>query len=448
MKSIRAAVAAAVAVFWAGSAVETVEAGRPEDVTTAITNWNAGLSAADRAAKYDKMSVSPFTFYRGTNHLFWKDFVGDPRLATYSSARTRVWVQGDQHSENFGSFDNDQGTIVYDVNDFDEAVLADYQYDLWRAATSLVLSARDNGLSTADQNAIVDAFTESYLDSIAAYAGNSAETTTLFTEANTYGKLDNFLADVADDCSRTKMLDDWTKGSPRKFILTNGKLAAPTSTERTAVTNAMPAYGTTLTGGIAYKASWFKVKDVAVRLEMGTGSLGTKRFYVLVEGAGTGQNDDRILDVKCQAKPTPYFFLGSSFQNEYNALFTNDAKRHQIACAALTKHTDDLLGWATISGKTYSFRERSPFKETFDSTTLTTRDDFEEMAEQWGAVLATAHARADRDYSAAYCNYSFDTEVDALTDGWHAEFRSLVRGVAASYADQVEDDFVTFLTNF
>lgn len=447
MKSIRAAAAAAV-VFGFCSGAERIEAGRPEEVTAAITNWNAGLSAADRAAKYDKMSVSPFTFYRGTNHLFWKDFVGDPRLTTFSSARTRIWIQGDQHIENFGSFDNDEGRIVYDVNDFDEAVLADYQYDLWRAATSLVLVARDAGLSTSDQNAVVDAFTESYLDAIAAYAGNSSETSTLFTESNTYGKLDDFLADVADDNSRTKMLDDWTKGSPRKFILTNGKLAAPTSAEKTAVTNSMASYGMTLTGGIAYRASYFKVKDVAVRLEAGTGSLGTKRYYVLIEGAGAGQNDDRILDVKQQAKPTPYAFLGTAFRNEYDALFTNDAQRHQMACNALTKHTDDFLGWGTISGKNYSFRERSPYKETFDTTTISGRDDFEELAEQWGAVLATAHARADRDFSSAFCNYSFDSEVDSLTDGWHSDFRSLVRGVAASYADQVEDDFVTFLTNF
>ena len=71
------------------------------------------------------MAESAFTFLRGTAHLFWSDPGADERLSDFGDPRVRGWVQGDLHTDNFGAFDNDRGTVVYDLNDFDEAVLAD-----------------------------------------------------------------------------------------------------------------------------------------------------------------------------------------------------------------------------------------------------------------------------------------------------------------------------------
>ena len=42
----------------------------------AIEAFNAALPIDDRQAKYAKMAISPYSFYRGTNHLFWTDVVG------------------------------------------------------------------------------------------------------------------------------------------------------------------------------------------------------------------------------------------------------------------------------------------------------------------------------------------------------------------------------------
>ncbi len=111
----------------------------------AIKAQNDALPPTDRQAKYAKMAASPFVFFRGTNHVFCADFAGDPRLSQFGGSRMRTWLQGDLHVENFGAFSNDEGDVVYDSNDFDEAVIADYQYDLWRMAVSIVLVAREQG---------------------------------------------------------------------------------------------------------------------------------------------------------------------------------------------------------------------------------------------------------------------------------------------------------------
>ncbi len=417
------------------------------DAVQAVDDWNAGLNAADRDAKYCKMSQSPFRFFRGSNHLFWSDLAGDSRLASFTSANTRTWIQGDLHTDNFGSYDDDNGDVVYALNDFDESLIADYQYDVWRMATSLVLVMRENGdLSASTQADMVDAFSESYLDALASYHGNDDELGVVITAQNAYGRLDDFLGDVESGNSRSAMLDDWTVmvAGVRTFDLSLDDLVAASGAETADILSAMSGYGQTLSGGFGYDGTYFAVKDVARRVNAGTGSLGTPRFYVLIEGPSGAQNDDRILDVKRQGKPTPYQFLDSATRAEYDNLFDNDAQRHAVAMDALTRHTDDHLGWMILGDGAYSVRERSPYKGAFPTTTLDTVTRFGKLAEQWGTILAAAHSAADQDYDPNYVDKSFDKQVDELTDTHHAEFRAIVRDVAFEYADQVDADFAAF----
>ena len=48
-------------------------------------------------------------------------------------------IQGDLHAENYGTYMNSQGKLVFDVNDFDEAYVGHYTWDLQRMAASLAL---------------------------------------------------------------------------------------------------------------------------------------------------------------------------------------------------------------------------------------------------------------------------------------------------------------------
>lgn len=419
------------------------------DAINEIENWNASLSTGDKEAKYCKMSSSAFSFFRGTNHLFWKAFTDDSRLQTFGNEKTRVWVQGDAHIYNFGAFDDDQGKIVYALNDFDESTIADYQYDVWRMAVSLVLAMRENNdagvssLSQNDQAAVIDAFSEHYLDTIASYRGNDHELHKVFSKENTYGKLNDFLRDVESKNSRQKMLDKWSyvDGSTRVFDFSNSDLRIVDSTTRADLTNALQQYRSTLSGSEVDNDGFFTVKDIAMRLNAGTGSLGMPRYFILIEGDSVSESDDRILDIKLQQLPTADCFLGTS------PVTLNYAQLHALAEKALSVHTNDLLGYLFFDGDTYSVRERSPYKKSLDvSSTLTSLTRFKKLAEQWGDILATQHARSDKDFNADYIPYSLDKQVDKLTDTHHSEFRALVRSVAFNYADRVRSDFENFNT--
>ena len=85
----------------------------------------ADLMAADADAfrtKFRKMAADPFAFYRGSACLFYADMATlDDRWC--DERTSRVWIQGDLHAENFGTYMDGAGRIVFDVNDFDEAYL-------------------------------------------------------------------------------------------------------------------------------------------------------------------------------------------------------------------------------------------------------------------------------------------------------------------------------------
>jgi uncharacterized protein DUF2252 len=91
----------------------------------------------DLAAKWKKMDAGPFPFLRAT-YWRWAETIFDicPTLAKAPS----VLAVGDIHLENFGTWRDDDGRVVWGVNDFDEAASMPYVLDLVRLATSAILA--------------------------------------------------------------------------------------------------------------------------------------------------------------------------------------------------------------------------------------------------------------------------------------------------------------------
>ncbi|MGK7922242.1 MAG: DUF2252 domain-containing protein [Trichodesmium sp.] len=407
-----------------------------------------------KAEKYARMSESPFTFYRATNFLFWRDFANDSRLAKFGNYKTKTWILGDCHVDNFGTFNNDRGEIIFDLNDFDESVIADYQYDLWRLATSIILVANINSnLSQSEQEEIIDNFTETYLDTLESYVGNDDETQIYFTAKNTTGEVAKTLEKSAKK-TRKEMLDKWTKvvEGKRLFDIDNEDLAIASNAKK-AIESEIINYGKTLKGKLNYDSKYFQVKDVAQRLNAGLGSLGTPRYYLLIEGKKDDLDDDHILDIKRQSEPAAYDFFSLYDRVNYHKLFKNNGQTQATGYKALIKHADDFLGWMKLvdnnptdgdfSGD-YSVREISPYKKSLKTEKLTDKDSFIKVAQQWGKILATDHARADQDFDEKLVPTSLEKQVTQLTNNQHQEFRELVREVAFKYAEQVKADYSNF----
>lgn len=93
--------------------------------------------ARDLTEKHARMKDSPFLFLRATYFRFAKTI---PKLLPDLMDAPTVLSVGDLHLENFGTWRDAEGRLVWGVNDFDEAAVMPYPLDLVRLAASMRLA--------------------------------------------------------------------------------------------------------------------------------------------------------------------------------------------------------------------------------------------------------------------------------------------------------------------
>ena len=112
----------------------------------------------DLKKKHKKMRESAFVFMRAT---YWRWAECIPKLCSEElKDAPSVLAIGDIHVENFGTWRDEDGRLVWGVNDFDEAAEMPYALDLLRLAVSAFLGQQTKGQS--DLASICDTLLEGY----------------------------------------------------------------------------------------------------------------------------------------------------------------------------------------------------------------------------------------------------------------------------------------------
>ena len=116
----------------------------------------------DLQMKHEAMAGSLFAFLRAT---FYRWVSLWPEVCPDLAGTPRVLAVGDLHVENFGTWRDTEGRLVWGVNDFDEVARMPYAVDLIRLVTSAILAKRENGLGI-DANSAATAVLEGYSESM------------------------------------------------------------------------------------------------------------------------------------------------------------------------------------------------------------------------------------------------------------------------------------------
>ncbi|SEF98515.1 DUF2252 domain-containing protein [Marinobacterium lutimaris] len=366
---------------------------RASQVITALEKFNAGLEPSLRQEKYAKMADSAFSFFRGSNHLYWRDVYRDWHFSLYGgSCQTQTWLLGDAHLLNFGAYGSHDEVVRYGLDDFDDAFVGDYQYDLWRLGISLVLAMEEEGKSRDSIVKALEALAKSYLDAL---SRDDELRGWVATPDSAEGLLGDFLHKLVDKKSRARMLDKWTSVDDegrRYFSADHPKLELLPAEVKSRLVEALVAYQESLDDEVpGHSHQHFKVKDVARRTGAGIGSLGNDRYYALIDSGEDGE--DVILDIKVQQAPAVIAVLSDREQAGYASLYRHEAERHGLAFKALAHNPDPYVGWLSFDGQVFSVRERSPFKADFPLDTLSKGKEWREMAANWASILAASHLR-------------------------------------------------------
>ena len=133
-----------------------------KQATAAYETWirkQIPLIPADLKLKHQRMTEGPFPFLRATFYRWaqlWAIYC--PALAN----APQTFAVGDLHVENFGTWRDSEGRLIWGVNDFDEACEMPYSVDLVRLAVSALLASGE-GISPCRPDdacaAILDGYT-------------------------------------------------------------------------------------------------------------------------------------------------------------------------------------------------------------------------------------------------------------------------------------------------
>jgi hypothetical protein len=119
----------------------------------------------DLRLKHANMKAEVFPFLRATYYRWAQVW---PKVCPDLAKAPQVLAVGDLHVENFGTWRDVEGRLIWGVNDFDEAHPMAYANDLVRLAVSAYLAAEAGRLSLKGKD-ICDSILEGYREGLSEY---------------------------------------------------------------------------------------------------------------------------------------------------------------------------------------------------------------------------------------------------------------------------------------
>lgn len=390
--------------------------------------------------RYERMLVSPFTFYRGAAALMAADLGASPHSGL------TVQLCGDAHLSNFGLFASPERRLVFDLNDFDETHPGPFEWDVKRLAASFELAGREIGLSGRERHAVTTRVGRFYRESMARFAAATA-TRVWYAHLEMSEAL---LANLQEDpgkksvakarkvAAKARSRDsrqavsklirvqdghaDWIADPP--FLVPLQDLV-PERDQRgllTSMAEVLESYADTVSPEVRRLLRHYRLVGMARRV-VGVGSVGTSAWVVLLVGAD--ESDVLVLQAKeAVASVLAPYVPGHPVGHQ--------GRRVVEGQRLMQAYGDILLGWksADVSGfpRDYYVRQFRDWKGSFEPSGMTAQQ-LGIYADACSWTLARAHARSgDRIAIASYLGSS-------------AAFDEAVATFSAAYADKTESDY-------
>ncbi len=431
---------------------------RTRVVVDTLTEAFAPLMVANPLAfrsKFRTMARDPFAFYRGTACLFYADLGPDGLFAGaddewLDDQGRRVWIQGDLHAENFGTYMDAGGRLVFDVNDFDEAYLGHWTWDPMRFCASLAVMCWQKALPDEVIDQLIETYLRSYLDQVKHYREVDDDTSWALTLHTASGAvLDSLhaakLMTRVDLLTRVTVVEDFARhfsDGPGVRRLDDG--------ERDEVVDAFTRYLDTIPSAKRNDGVTYDVLDVVGRSGFGIGSAGLPAYNVLIEGFTQALDNDVVLTVKQGNVAAPSRVVDDERVRDF---FEHHGHRTAVSQRALQAHADRFLGWTDLTGASgertgFVVAEYSPYEADLDWGQLADPEQMVELVDQLGRATAKVHCVADDDSDHGLVDASVEDVVAGCVDDRADEWVRHTTEFAHAYAEQVRTDHVLFVDAF
>ncbi|MCD0489800.1 DUF2252 domain-containing protein [Pedobacter sp. MC2016-14] len=385
-----------------------------------LKSFNANRLPEMVKLKYEAMAENAFRFFRGTCHIFYA------RLSKLKIPKSpSVWICGDLHLENFGSYKADNKLVYFDLNDFDEAALAPALWEVLRLLASIFIAF--DSLGIGDEQAMNMA-----LLFIKSYSSTLKEGKAINIDPRTAkGILKDFLKN-AEESTYAQILHKRTAIAEDKVSLSlqhekHFKLDKALKKELKAH---MEEWIKTSSDG-PYN---YKVKDVVFRLA-GTGSVGVKRYLFLLKSTNT-KGKFLLVEMK-QCLPSslaPYHKIEQpNWETEADRVISTQKRMQHMSAA--------LLSATVFRAEAFLIQELQPVKDTlvFKMISDNYRDIYQ-VIHDMGVLTASAQLRSG--------GISGSATIDELMKFGQSQshWQDKTLETARQLADQTNQDYQEFLS--
>jgi uncharacterized protein (DUF2252 family) len=380
-------------------------------------------------AKYAAMRATeenPFVFFRATCHLFYEDLP----IKSWFAKAPLAWICGDLHIENFGNYKADNRHVYFDVNDFDEAILAPVTWEIARLLTSVFVAAETFKI----EKPFAEMLCQHFLD---AYSKAIAEGKAYWMGEDTAPPIIEDLLSRKTQVKRKDLLEERTvldkNRQKRSLKIDNKKAQAISEAQKQKIQDFMKGFA-------AKQANpeFFKLIDVAQRIA-GKGSLGVERYVLLVEGKGS-PDENYLLDLK-KALPSALTPVMEKAGIVEQPKWSSEADRIVTVHRRSQAMPIAFLQAVTIGADSFVLRGLQSTQSPTDHLQIEKWDDKSEesgqLMQSLGNVFAWAHLRSSGRQGSAIADQLIDF---ASKSKWKAE----VMEYAKAYSQQVTQDWQEF----
>lgn len=388
--------------------------------------------------RHARMAVNPFAFFRGGAAIMAKD------LASVPSPAITVQLCGDMHVSNFGFFSTTEHQLVFGINDFDETLPGNFDWDLKRLTASAMIVSQQLGqdqvygetivrnICTAYRNSLHRYATIPYVDLKRTYIDEKALITAVTNSANTVSQ--KYLKNLFEKARKNTnhgVLDKLIEKTPHgpRFIehpplIVHADVSIRKGTKISELLDdVLQTYTKSLAPDRQHLLRRYKLIDW-VRKVVGVGSVGTACWAMYFEGQDV--DDPLFLQLKEAQKSVlaPYFPSNK---------FHNEGKRVIDGQALIQGAPDLFLGFGKAEGHFYIRQLRDMKGGISIGEEDIPAKEFPDFAKLFGWALANAHARSgDPAMLAGYCGKG-EVLDDAMVN------------FSIAYSKQNEADYDTFL---
>lgn len=394
--------------------------------------------------KFRKMAGDPFAFYRGSAPLYYADIVRLPD--EWANEQTsRVWIQGDLHAENYGTYLDSAGVFVFDVNDFDEAYVGHFTWDLRRMAASLALLGYAKALSDDAIRDTIAAYARAYLDQVHKFVEGDDDSEFRITLDSATG-VSLAVLHEARQATRIQLLERNTTvdGGDRRFVEGPG-VRRLDDDERAKVEQAYARYLDTIPEVKRQHSVSYEIKDVVGRSGFGIGSAGLPAFNLLIEGRSQALENDVILSMKQGNVAAPSRVVDDPAVTSY---FEHQGHRTAVSQRALQAHADPWLGWSEIDGVGQFVAEVSPYEADLDWGSLTEPDEILPLLDDLGRATAKVHCVSDAGSDQTLVTFQTENAIADVVGGREDEFVAQLASFGQAYGSLARDDYRRFVDAF